>query len=83
MANKTTFVVQSFEMKRGRLVPTAKDAAPTQSAALKRAESLSGRLPGTAAICVTADDETGELHAVTILGTFGRVPDDFAESLLE
>ena len=31
MANKTTVVVQSFVMKRGRLVPSNKDVAPTQT----------------------------------------------------
>ena len=28
-----------------------------------------------------ADDETGELESVAILGQFGEIPDDFAESL--
>ncbi len=82
MARKTTFVIQGFERKRGRLVPGAKDVAPTQGGALKRAEALATRLPGAAALCITADEETGELHTATILDTFGEVPDDFAESLL-
>jgi hypothetical protein len=42
---------------------------------------MAGRMPGTAAIKVVADDETGELEAATILGQFGEVPEDFAESL--
>ena len=37
--------------------------------------------PGTAALRIVADDETGELESATILGRFGEVPDDFAESL--
>lgn len=82
MANKTTFIVQAFVMKRGRLVPGTKDVAPTQNGALKRAEGLASRMPGTAAICVVADDETGEVSAISILGTFGQVPDDFADSLM-
>lgn len=39
------------------------------------------RMPGTAALKIGADDETGELESATILGQFGEVPDAFAESL--
>ena len=81
MATKTTYIVQAFGRKRGQLVPGAKDVAPTANGALKRAEALSGRAPGTAALAVEADDETGEVSKVDILGTFGEVPDDFADSL--
>ena len=38
-------------------------------------------VPGTAALKIIADDETGELESVTILGQFGEVPENFAESL--
>lgn len=81
MSGKPTFVVQAFVLKRGRLVPGDKAVAPSEGGALKRAEALASRSPGAAAISVVADPETGEVHAVTILGTFGQVPDDFAESL--
>ena len=37
-------------------------------------------MPGTAALEIMADDETGTLDGATILGWFGEVPDDFAES---
>ena len=56
-------------------------AGALESGALKKAEAMAGRMPGTAAIKVVADDETGELEGATILGQFGEVPDDFAESL--
>ena len=46
-----------------------------------KAENLARRMPGAAALKVLADDETGELEGVTILGQWGEVPDDFAESL--
>lgn len=42
---------------------------------------MAARMPGTAALQIVADDETGELESATILGQFGEVPDDFAESL--
>ncbi|GEP00604.1 hypothetical protein [Methylobacterium haplocladii] len=81
MAIKTTHLVQSFVIKRKRLVPGDQQLAPTESGALKRAEAMAGRIPGTAAIRIMADDETGELESATILGQFGQVPDDFAEQL--
>ncbi len=48
---------------------------------MKRAEAMARRLPGTAAVKIMADDETGELESAAILGTFGQIPDDFAEQL--
>ena len=81
MATKTTYLVQTFDLKRKRLVPGHRDVAPTESGALKRAEAMARRLPGTAALKIVADDETGELDSAAILGTFGEVPDDFAEQL--
>ena len=81
MTLKTTFVVQTFKVVRKRLVPGDREVAPTESGAVKKAEAMSSRLPGTAALKVVADDETGELEGVTILGRWGEVPNDFAESL--
>ena len=81
MAMKTTFVVQTFVVKRKRLVPGDREVTTSENGALKKAEAMAGRLPGTAALRVVADDETGELEGVTILGRFGEVPEDFAESL--
>jgi hypothetical protein len=37
-------------------------------------------MPGAAAIKIVADDETGELGTAVVLGQWGDVPDDFAES---
>ncbi|KQQ12431.1 hypothetical protein ASF56_04495 [Methylobacterium sp. Leaf122] len=81
MALKTTYLVQTFVLKRKRLVPGDRQVSTTSSAALKRAEAMAARMPGTAALQIVADDETGELESATILGQFGDVPDDFAESL--
>lgn len=83
MAVKTTFVVQAFERKRGRLVPGQKEVAPSQNGALKKAEALAKRLPGAAALKILADDETGELSGIEILDRFGEIPDDFADRLAE
>ncbi|GJD99883.1 hypothetical protein [Methylobacterium isbiliense] len=81
MAMRTTFVVQTFEVHRKKLRPGQRDVAPTESGALKRAEAVAARMPGAVALRIVADDETGELESVAILGQFGEVPDDFAESL--
>ena len=81
MALKTTFVVQTFKVVRKRVVPGDREVAPTESGAMKKAEAMAARMPGTAALKVVADDETGELEGVTILGQWGEVQEDFAESL--
>ncbi|MCJ2113326.1 hypothetical protein MKK64_19305 [Methylobacterium sp. E-025] len=77
MGAKTTFVGQTFIIERKRLVPGDREVAPTENGAVKTAEAMSG----IAALKIVADDEAGELEGATILGQFGEVPDDFAESL--
>ena len=42
---------------------------------------MAGGMPGTAALKIVADDEPGELESSTIVGQFGEVPEDFAQSL--
>lgn len=81
MALKTTFLVQTFIVKRKRIVPGTQEVAATASGALKKAEAVAARVQGSAALQIVADDETGELESATILGQFGEVPDDFAEQL--
>jgi hypothetical protein len=81
MALKTTYLVQPFELHRKRLRPARQEPAQTEFGACKKAEALSGRMPGAAALKIVADDETGELEGITLLGHWGEVPDDFAESL--
>ncbi|ACK81251.1 hypothetical protein [Methylorubrum extorquens] len=81
MAMRTTFLVQTFVLKRKRLIPDDRQVSPTSSGAMKRAEAMATRMPGTAALQIVADDETGELESATIIGQYGDVPDDFAESL--
>ena len=81
MAMRTSYVVQPFELHRKRLRPARQEASQSESGALKKAENLAKRMPGAAALKIVADDETGELESVTILGQWGELPDDFAESL--
>jgi len=81
MGMRTTFMVPTFEIHRKRLRPGARDVAPTENGALKRAEAIARRMPGTAALRIVADDETGELESVAILSQFGEVPEDFAEQV--
>jgi len=79
---KTTIIVQSFVIKRKRLVPGDREVAATESGARKKAAALAGRHPGAAVIAVRADDETGEVETVTVVERFGEIPDDFEERLL-
>ncbi|MBB2963509.1 hypothetical protein [Methylobacterium sp. R2-1] len=81
MAMKTTYPVQAIVLKRKRLCLGDRQVSPTSSGALKRAEAMAARMPGTAALQIVTDDEAGELEGATILGQYGEVPDDFAESL--
>jgi hypothetical protein len=78
---RTSYIVQPFEVHRKRLRSARQEPAQTESGALKKVENLAKRMPGAAALKVVADDETGELEGVTILGQWSEVPDDFAESL--
>lgn len=81
MTMRSSFIVQPFEIHRKRLRPARQEPAQTESGAIKKAENLAKRMPGAAALKAVADDETGELDAVMILGQWGDVPEDFAESL--
>ena len=81
MTMRTTYLVQAFVLKRKRLCPGDRQVSPTSSGALKRAEAMAARMPGTAALQIVADDETGELESAKILGQYGDVPEDFAENL--
>ncbi len=72
---------------------TARSARTTAAASCRCCGRQSASTPtGSASACwptsgcrsairIVADDETGELENATILGQFGEVPDDFAESL--
>jgi hypothetical protein len=81
MAMKMAFAVQPFEVHRKRLLPARQEPAHTESGTVKKAEKLAMRMPGAAALTVVADDETGELEGLMILGRWGEIPDDFADSL--
>ena len=39
-------------------------------------------MPGAAAIKVVADNETGEVATIEVLGEFGEVPEDFRDGLM-
>lgn len=60
-----------FDAVRKWLQPSVRDVAPTESGVIKRAEAISGRMPGAAALRIVADDATGELESVTILAPSG------------
>lgn len=81
MASKTTFMVQAFVMKRGRLAPGDRDVAPSDNGAIKRAKAWSERCKGAIALKIVADDDTGEVSEAVVLEQFGEMPDDFLDQL--
>ncbi|WP_210497084.1 hypothetical protein [Microvirga antarctica] len=81
MTIRTTYLVQTFEIHRKRLVPTIRTAVKTEQQAERMAQSAAERKSGAAAIEISADDETGEVSHIRIISTFGEVPEDFAELL--
>ena len=42
---------------------------------------MASRIPGAMALQISADDETGEVESLVVLGQFGEVPEDFVEGL--
>ena len=78
---KPQFVVQTFKKVRGQLVPGDRELVPSESGARKKAAAMAPRFPGTAALKIEADEETGELKSAEILETHGEVPEDFADTL--
>lgn len=65
---------------RGKcLRPSHRDVAQTESGALGRAEAPSRRRPNTAALRIVADDGTGGLERVAILGQIGEGLERLAE----
>jgi hypothetical protein len=81
MTLRTTYLVQTFEIHRKRLVPTIRTVVKSQLQAERMAENTAQSKSGAAAIEVLADDETGEVDNIRIIATFGEVPEDFAELL--
>lgn len=81
VASKTSFFVQAFTPNRGQLKPGKRDLASSAGGAIKKAEAWSTREKGVAAIEVTADDETGEVSAATLLAQHGTIPDDLIEQI--
>lgn len=77
MSTATYYVAQGFELtKGGNLVAGQAQQAQSASAAIRRAESLSGK-GGAIAFSRTGDPATGDFEDAVILKQFGRVPDDF------
>lgn len=78
MANKQTFVVQAFDRAGEELVLGVRDAVSSSDEALALASARAAISPGTIALSFTA----GDVSSVSVLGTFGEIPDEFVEILL-
>ena len=78
---QAVYVVQSFEMRRARLVPTLREPATTAESAKRRAEREAESKGGAIAIEMMIDEDTGAIDSSRILGSFGQVPDDIEASM--
>jgi hypothetical protein len=72
----TVYMVQTFEMRRARLVPTLQAPATTAESARRGAERTAERKAGAIAVEMTIDEDTGAVDSSRVLGSFGKVPDD-------
>jgi hypothetical protein len=81
MASVETFFLQPFKTHRKRLVPGQRLLARTKHHALTDGERLGRTAEGVAVIHVTADDETGEVSALTVLARHGMIPEEFEEQI--
>ncbi len=78
---KTIHVVQLFELRRKRLVPTMKIEARDENNARMRAERQVGTKPGAVVLAITLDTETGEVESTKIVARYGETPDDLDQLL--
>ena len=79
MASQTVFVVQAFEMRRKRIVPTTKEQVKNETQALRQAERTAERKGGAVAMQITVDSETGEVEGTQIVARYGELPDNLDE----
>ena len=79
MATQTLFVVQAFEMRRKRIVPTTKEQVKGEAQALRQAERTAERKGGAIALQIAVDSETGEVEQTQIVGKYGELPDNLDE----
>ncbi|POR55119.1 hypothetical protein SAMN05216304_101626 [Bosea sp. OK403] len=81
MANVETFFLQPFKTHRKRLVPGQRVLARTKHHAINDGERMARTAEGLAVIHVTADDETGEVSALSVLARHGAIPEEFEEQI--
>lgn len=62
-------------------MPSQRVPAKTKHHALNEGERLGRTDEGVAVICVTADDETGEVSALGVLARYCAIPDEFEEQI--
>lgn len=70
---QSVYFVQTFEMRRARLVPTLQEPASTPEQARRRAERTAERRGGAIAIEMMIEEDTGAIDSSRILERFGNV----------
>ena len=81
MPGTPTYVVQTFE-RHGDRVIFGERLATTEMEAHGLAEDAAGMFYGAAIICVVRDQE-GAFSNLTVVETFGRQPEGWAEALFD
>ncbi len=78
---KTIYVVQLFELRRKRLVPTTKVEARDENNARMKAERQIATKPGAVVLAITLDTDTGEVESTKLVARYGETPDDLDQML--
>ena len=82
MPSRTTYAVQVFTWQDGRLARGKRILAMSAYEAINTAAALVPTVPFSAALRLTADEE-GDAWTITMIGSFGETPKDFAASMLD
>lgn len=81
MPIQTTYAVQVFTWQDGRVARGKRIPATSAYDAINTAAAMIPTVPFAAALCLVTD-ETGQAWTTTVMGSFGEMPADFADSML-
>lgn len=81
MDRETYFVVQTFALKRGYLMPHEAHEVPSAETAQLFASRAALKYPAVLAFSRTRDRITGDFAGAAIIARYGDVPDEAIEVL--
>lgn len=82
MPKHTTYAVQVFTLRDGRIARCRRITATSAYDAINTAAATVPTVPFPAALSLFSDEE-GRVWTTTVIGSFGETPEDFAESMLD